>query len=391
MTSPNFSQYVDLTIYDVDAFQAYNDAITYAKDAVPEFQPRTGTLEEAIMQAIAYNTALLSSQINRLPDGLMEGLARLAGLERLEATFATGQATFEVFDDNGVTIPVGTVIAYEVINDDIVTTYPFETTSDLVIPALSTTGTVAIRATNAGIYPALLGGQELELISPAPGVIAVELASAISVGTNTETDTDYFNRAVQHFASLSTALVTKTQLVNYIRANYPYVGALAVFDLTDDVNRAWDDPASPGNVLIVLSDSAGLPLLTGQILEIENAISAKTVAGLSIHTIAPNATPVICDVEIVVSSGFSSSEVTNAVAAYLQNRLSSVGYDFSGIIIKNEIIAAISNISGVRYVKSLVLDNGGSPTLMDVDPVTGDLIFLFKEVTPTGIINVTSV
>lgn len=391
MTSPNFSQYIDLTIYDVDAFEAYNDAIVYARDAVPEFQPRTGTLEEAIMQAIAFHTAVLSSQINRLPNGLMEGMARLAGLERLEATFATGTALFEVFDNNGATIPVGTVIAYEEINDDIITTYTFETTADLVIPALSTTGSVAIRATDAGVYPALLAGQELELVSPAPGVIATELDAAIFVGTNTETDIDYFNRATQHFASLSTALVTKTQLLNYIRAAYPYVGALAVFDLTDSSILAWSAPDAPGFVTIVLSNLSGTALTAGQVTEILEDVAAKTVAGLSIDAVSPDTINIECNVEIVVANGFVASEVRNAVDAYLENRLSPIGYNFSGQIIKNEILAAISNIAGVQYVKTLEFVDPALPSEVVVDLVTGNITFIYKNKAPIGVIDVTSV
>jgi hypothetical protein len=389
MTSPNFSQYVDLTIYDIDAFQVYNDAVAYARDSVPEFQPRTGTLEEAIMQAVSYNTALLSSQINRLPDGLMEGIARLSGLERLEATFATGNATFEVFDDNGITIPVGTVIAYEIVNDDIVTSYTFETTADLIIPELSTTGNVAIRATEAGVYPALLAGQELELVSPAPGVVAVELQSAISVGTDTETDIDYFNRATRHFASLSNALVTKTQLLNYIRNKYSYVGSLAVFDLTNSTSLSWAAADAPGYVTIVLSDLNGFALTGTQETEILEDITAKTVAGLSVDAVAPSPANVTCEVDISVANGFSDSEVRDAVEAYLTNRFSAVGYDYSGIIIRNEIIASISNIAGVRYVKTLTLDTTESAEIT-VDGITGDLSFVAKNGTPDGVIEVTS-
>ena len=390
MTSPNFSEYIDLTIYDVDAFQAYDDAIQYARDAVPEFQPRAGTLEEAIMQAIAYNTSLISTQINRLPDGLMEGIARLAGLERREATFALGQAIFEVFDDNGVTIPAGTVVAYETINDDIITSYPFETLGDLIIPEGFTTGSVTIQATEAGVYPALLGGQALELVSPAPGVISVETESAIFVGSDSETDVDYFNRAAQHFSSLSSSLTTKTQILNYVRANYPFVGALAVFDLTDSSGTLiWGDPPTPGYVTIVLSDVAGNALVTDQSNLVLDDVSSKTVAGLIVGAVSPATAELVCNPQIVVSQGFAASEVRAAVDAYLQKRLSTVGYDFSGKIVRNELIAEISNIPGVRYVNELILDTV-SPDL-SLDPVNGDLIFTYINGTPLASIEVTSV
>jgi hypothetical protein len=389
MTSPNFSQYVDLTIYDIDAFQVYDDAIVYARDAVPEFEPRPGTLEEAILQAISYNTALLSSQINRLPDGLMEGITRLAGLERREATFATGTAIFEIFDDNGITIPAGTIIAYEEINDDVVTSFPFETVTDLVIPAEQEFGTVAIRATDAGVYPALLGTQQMELISPAPGVVDVVLGESIFVGTNEETDLDYFNRATQHFASLSMALVTKSQILNYIKSQFPFVGAVAVFDLTDSGETLlWADAPTPGYVTIVLSNTSGEALGTTLNTEVMDDISSKTVGGLVLGSVAPVPVQIFCVVDIVVSSGFTSLEVRTAIEEYLEGRLSAVGYDFSGIIIKNELISGISNISGVRYVKSLILDHGDI-LRADID-ADGNITFLHKNSVPLGDIEVTS-
>jgi len=388
MTSPDFGNYIDLTIYDIDAFQAYDDALVYARDAVPEFQPRTGTLEEAIMQAISYNTALISSQINRLPNGLMEGITRLAGLERLEATFATGEAIFEVFDDNGVTIPEGTVIAYEVIDDDIVISYAFETVGDLVIPEGSTTGNVSIRATEAGVYPALLGTQELELISPAPGVVGVELASSISIGTNAETDVDFFNRATRHFISLSSALATKNHLVNFIKVNYPSIGTIAVFDLTDPSGSLdWDEVPEPGYVTIVLSDISGGELVGAQSTSLIDDISSRTVAGLIVGATNPVPVSVEATVDIVIADGYDSTETRSAVSAYLSSRLSTLGYDFSGTIIKNELISAVANITGVRYVRTLTLVSSSPDLVADGD---GNLDFVKKNGVPNGVVEVTS-
>jgi hypothetical protein len=388
MTSPDFGNYIDLTIYDIDAFQAYDDALVYARDAVPEFQPRTGTLEEAIMQAISYNTALISSQINRLPNGLMEGITRLAGLERLEATFATGEAIFEVFDDNGVTIPEGTVIAYEVIDDDVVISYAFETVGDLVIPEGSTTGNVSIRATEAGVYPALLGTQELELISPAPGVVGVELASSISIGTNAETDVDFFNRATRHFISLSSALATKNHLVNFIKVNYPSIGTIAVFDLTDPSGSLdWDEVPEPGYVTIVLSDISGGELVGAQSTSLIDDISSRTVAGLIVGATNPVPVSVEVTVDIVIADGYDSTETRSAVSAYLSSRLSTLGYDFSGTIIKNELISAVANITGVRYVRTLALTSSSPDLVADGD---GNLDFVKKNGVPNGVVEVTS-
>jgi hypothetical protein len=144
---------------------------------------------------------------------------------------------------------------------------PSETTADLVIPETETTGTVAIKGLFAGKYPALLSGQALTLVSPAPSVVAITLDSTLLIGTDAETETEYFNRAAQHFGSLSSVLNTKTQMANYIKSSYPNVPYFGVFDLTQNTGSVpWSASAAPGYVTIVAGDTVGNALSTGDAL-----------------------------------------------------------------------------------------------------------------------------
>lgn len=390
MALPNFSNYVDLTIYDLDPFIIYNDAITYARTTLPEFSPRTGTLEDAIMQAVAYHTALMSSQINRLTDGLMEGMARLAGLTRNEATFATGTVEIEVFDNNGVTVPAGTVVQYETISDDLVVTYAFETTADLVIPETETTGSVAIKGLFAGKYPALLSGQALTLVSPAPSVISIALDSTLLVGTDAETDTEYFNRASQHFASLSSVLNTKSQMANYIKSAYPNVPYFGVFDLTANTGgMPWDAADAPGYVTIVAGDPTGAALSTDDALALQTDLEERCVAGLTLDIVAFDTVPIFVSCDIAILTGYTSLEVRTAVDEYLTTKLSYAGYDFSGTILKNELISGVANIPGVKYVS----DIGFTSTDLDYsyDSGSGVISFESKANVPSADVTVTVV
>ncbi len=390
MASPDFSNYVDLTIYDLDPFVIYNDAITYARTTLPDFAPRTGTLEDAIIQAVAYNTALVSSQINRLPSGLMEGMARLTGLTRNEATFATGAVEIEVFDNNGVTVPAGTVFQYETISDDLIVSFAFETTADLVIPETETTGTVAIKGLFAGKYPALLSGQALTLVSPAPSVVSVTLDSTLLVGTDAETETEYFNRAAQHFGSLSSVLNTKTQMANYIKSSYPNVPYFGVFDLTQNTDGVlWSASAAPGYVTIVAGDTLGNALSSGDALALQTDIEERCVAGLNIGITSFDPVDIAVSCSIAILTGFTSLQVRTAVDEYLTTKLSYAGYDFSGTIIKNEIISGVANIDGVKYVSDV------SFTCSDADysfnSLTGVITFASKKNIPNADVTVTVV
>jgi hypothetical protein len=390
MASPDFSNYVDLTVYDLDPFQVYDDAITYARTTLPDFSPRTGTLEDAIIQAIAYNTGLISSQINRLPDGLMEGIARLSGLIRREATFSSGTVEIEVFDNNGVTIPAGTVVQYETVTDDIVVSFPFETVTDLVIAEGGTTGSVAIKGLFAGIYPALLSGQSLTLVSPAPAVISIELTSVLSVGTDPETDVQYFDRAAQHFASLSSVLTTKSQMANYIKSVYPNVPYFGVFDLTQNTGGVlWSASAAPGYVTVVAATATGASLPTVDSDALLADLQSKCVAGLTVAVTDVDPVNISVACSIAILTGFTSLEVRLAVDEYLTTKLSYAGYDFSGTILKNELISGVANISGVKYVSDI------SFTCSDADysynSVTSVISFASKKNVPNADTTVTVV
>ena len=127
MTSPNFSQYIDLTVSDLNVVDIYDDSVEYAQTNLPEFNPRVGTIENAILEAVSYQTGNIVTAINRLPDGLMEGLLSLMGFDRIEATQASGTVTIELIINTGSTILAGTAFSFDVYDaEGVLTQYLFE-------------------------------------------------------------------------------------------------------------------------------------------------------------------------------------------------------------------------------------------------------------------------
>ena len=109
----NFSEYINLRPFDVSPTAIYLDAIDYARVVLPEFQPRQGTPEDAILQAISYISSLNVSAINRLPDRLMAGIVGMMGVELDEGSKTVIDVKFTCTTNSGTTIPQGTVIRYE--------------------------------------------------------------------------------------------------------------------------------------------------------------------------------------------------------------------------------------------------------------------------------------
>jgi hypothetical protein len=257
MTSPNFSEYVNLTISDLDVVTIYDDSVEYAQTNLPEFNPRIGTIENAILEATAYQTNNIVTAINRLPDGLMEGLLSLMGFNRIEATQASGTVTIELVINTGATILAGTVFSYDVYDaEGVLTQYLFETDEDLTIASGSTTGTVSVVASEASQYPDIPTLSSLTVVSSTPFILGVTLTTLSTAGQDTETDNEYFNRATTYLSSLSSAITTASQMTGYIAVNYPTVSKFKVYDLTEVLENYVTNAVLATNVVTLTTANA---------------------------------------------------------------------------------------------------------------------------------------
>ena len=233
MASPNFTPYIDLTVNNKTITEVYDASVQYAQTALPEFSPRVGTIENALLEAFAHATGSLITTINSLPDGLMEGLLNLMGFSRVEATPSTASVEITLSVNTGATISAGTVFSYNVFDaEGVLTQYLYETIADLTIASGSTIGTASVTASDPSAYPDIPVGTELTVVSSTPFILTVTLTSIATVGTDTETDSEYFDRAVTFLGSLSASIATASQLTNYIAVNYPTVNRFKVYDLT---------------------------------------------------------------------------------------------------------------------------------------------------------------
>lgn len=233
MASPDFSEYIDLTVNDLQPSDIYSLAREYALIALPEFNPRTGTVEDAMLQAMAYVSGLVTGAINRLPNSLVEGLMRVMGFYRLESTFTSGNVIFSAIDDSGLTIPIGTQVGYTEITDDQAILHIFETTTAVTIASGNDISTsTQIKATTSGAKPVIADGTVLTILSPIVKLIDAEFDGTLTQGKATETDAEFFTRARTFLGSLSRSLATASQTTDYILTNYTDAYRVATYDLT---------------------------------------------------------------------------------------------------------------------------------------------------------------
>ena len=233
MASPDFSEYIDLTINDLQPPDIYSLAREYALVSLPEFNPRTGTVEDAVLQAMSYVSGIVTGAINRLPNSLIEGMIRVMGFYRLESTFASGSVIFSAIDTSGLTIPAGTQVGYTEISEDASILHIFETTVSVTIPVGSyISASTQIKAVDSGVKPVIADGTVLTILSPIVKLIDAEFDGTLTQGEETENDDDYFSRARTYLGSLSRSLATASQTTDYILTNYLDTYRVATYDLT---------------------------------------------------------------------------------------------------------------------------------------------------------------
>lgn len=221
MPSPDISNYIDLTVYDLQPSDIYDASIEYAQTALPEWTPTAGSIEDAILQATSSMTAYLAAAINRLPAGNVEGLLRLFGIERNSGTAPTATVNITFIDASNRNIPAGTRFGYLDNTETESVLYVFETTDDITTSASNASAT--IEGINLVEYPSISNGTQLQLLSAISSIQSVSLTTNLSTGGNPETQTEFINRGVAKFASLSESLATENQFAAYALTNYPSV------------------------------------------------------------------------------------------------------------------------------------------------------------------------
>lgn len=112
MSSPDVSRYVDLTLLDPSSQTIYKRALDYVRIAFPEFEPREGTMEVVLLQAMALQIQQLVVAINRLPSAITEVLLKLLDVERVDGASATAVMKFTGVSTSSFTVPVGTRLYY---------------------------------------------------------------------------------------------------------------------------------------------------------------------------------------------------------------------------------------------------------------------------------------
>jgi len=357
----DFSQYISLTPFDSSPTSIYLDAIDYARIALPEFQPRQGTPEDAIMQAVAYISGLNIAAMNRLPDRLMAGLVGMMGIVLDEGSKTIADIKFTATTTDGTTVPQGTVVRYdyEFLGDR--DALYFETTEELTIEAVGEEeplpyASVEAQSLEIGRTIPLAVGTILEIETPTTDILQAELELMVSYGENPENEFEYLTRAVNHLASLSSSLAKASQVNSFIASGYGNVVSRSkTYDLTDpDGDLLLGDPDEVGFITIFvygIGDFVSSEQKTDLLIDIQE----KTVAGLEVGISDVYLVNLDVTATVSYSTNYESLVIENNVKSALSAYFSSENYRFSEGIKLSEFYGIISSVAGVVFLEDLTV------------------------------------
>ena len=360
----NFSEYINLTPFDVSPTAIYLDAIDYARVVLPEFQPRQGTPEDAILQAISYISSLNISAINRLPDRLMAGIVGIMGVELDEGSKTVIDVKFTCTTNSGTSIPQGTVVRYEYEFLGEKYSIYFETSAELIIAGNDEGDplpfdNVFAESFNTGTIIPLQAGTFFDIETPTTDILYAELASVETVGANPETESEYLNRATSFLGSLSSTFVRANQVDSFIESDYQStISRSKTYDLTNS-------DVSIGNLNIGSTDQVGYATVfvygigdlatEAQKVDLLIDVQDRSVAGLEVDVVDVNIVSLAVTATISHSEDYESSVILSNIKSILTSNFSPKNYRFTEGIKQSEFFNVLSGVAGVFYITNLAV------------------------------------
>lgn len=285
----------------------------------------------------------------------LDSIAQGNGLERKEATYATG--TISVTGDAGTVIPIGAVFSTE--SSAGIESIDFATTAEATIPEEGTVD-IPIRCTEAGTNGNIPIGTIILKSSDLPdGITSVTNTSATKGGTDEESD-DALRKRIED--------VEQSKGVSHVGSKADYKRWA---EEVDGVGEAIIIPAqdNSGTVTIILTDANGNPASTDLCTAVYNHImgvkqdqSDRLVnVNASLVVIAPVLVEVAVSATLELAGDKSLNEIKNAFMAALNEYLLTASDE--GEVKYSRICSILLSTSGVADYSN-VLVNGKTANIV---------------------------
>lgn len=334
-------------------------AYDYIQSQIPGWEPAAGNLDVLIIEALSQQAAELAEITATVPDSIFRYFGEsLLDLPPQDAVSASAFATWVMTDNDGYTIPEGTVVD--------VSGVAFETVNSFTIANGSDTQTlVAMSAVEPGIEGNGLTGAA-SLVDPLAYVSSVTFTTTTSGGEDAETDDEYLDRLSAVLQTLAPRPIIPRDFALLAQQIEGVERAVAI-DLLDPVTP---DTSAERSVTVAAVDANGVAVSAGIKSEIEAELEAAREVNFNVYVIDPQVTAVDVTVDFTIVDGYDATDVEDAVEDALNSYLSpatwglpesgeATGWTNTTTVRFYEVASVINSVPGVDYIDYLEID--GNP------------------------------
>lgn len=359
-----------------DSSDLADDAFEYIEDQFPGWAPAAGNLDTHILEDGARMGSELATLILTPATEIFRyygnNIVKLLPIDPVEAT---GLTTWPLHDDDGHTIPVGTVITIDGIG--------FQTVVEVVVPnGDSEANGVEVIAVDPGTEGnALVGPVELvdTLDFVVDGGITTEAPTA--GGIDGETDEEYLDRLAREAELFAPRPLTARDVENFSK-RIEGIDRVAVLDNYKPANQPTpgdpEETARPLTFTVVPIDAAGQPSSGGVTAALLAMLEANRGTNWDIFALAPTYNVIDVNFEAVAYPGFDAAVVQAAAIEAITQYLdpSNWGQPLYGeqrrwintpVLRHREIASALDDVDGLDYVSVLEFGIQGTALSENVD------------------------
>lgn len=318
-------------------------AIEHLRTVMPQWTPRAGNTEVALIEAFAVMLAPEILALQMVPGAVVEQLVGLHGVTRSRGSAAEALVRVHVTSSAPIqTVPAGTLLRLQLSETgeatDLETVEPLE-----ILTAEASSGVVLARATDLGdIGNGTPEGTPLDVLSLLPHVESAELAGPLSGGAGPEGDASFMTRAAAVLGRQTSTLVLPEHF-QLAAESTEGVTRARVLDLTDPARPGVE---AAGHVTVAASGSGGAALPAEDAEALQLTLSSQALASLTVHVVAPTVTPVNVAVTVKAAIGADPAALSAAVEAAIRDWLDPDAWAWEPTITEFGFAAAIAGVSG---------------------------------------------
>lgn len=315
-------RYITVPI-EVNPETLFSNAVAYLQTKFPNWQPRDGNLDTAMLEATVIEGADCRTLASKVPDTIFRTLgSSLFNLPPNDAIAATVATTWTVKDTAGYTIQAGRQVGIRNASGVLV---PFTVLNDVVIlggSSATSAGQVICVAVSPGTLANGLGspGGNVELLDPLEWVVGITQVAASSGGTEDELDDDYLSRLATEIQIMSPTPI-KPGDFSILARKVPGVYRAVTVDLLNPygnlltANQSSIETSAAGwtnKTNVVVAQSAV------QFSHGTKSLSMTSVAGGTMQAITATQVPVVAGKQYTVGAELRAATVARSCAVHIQ-------------------------------------------------------------------------